>query len=99
VPRKDAHRDTLPRSRREDATMQDMLMLMLRAMRQAGIAAANDDIKDGMAYDADYAHAQADDVATTYGKAEHVPADLVRDLASEWLSGYQDGYASEPQAD
>ena len=70
---------------------------MLSAFRQAGAIAASDDIKDGLTYDQEYIYEQAEAIAAAYGKDEYLSANMVRDLASEWLSGYVDGFASELQ--
>lgn len=70
---------------------------MLSAFRRTGAIAASDDIKDGMTYDQEYTLEQAEALAAAYGQAEHLSANMVRDLTNEWLSGYQDGYAGELQ--
>jgi hypothetical protein len=70
---------------------------MLEAMWRAGATAATDDIRDGVAYNQDYALDEAEEVATVYGKTEQLSASAVRDLANEWLSGYTDGYAGARQ--
>ncbi|HEV8192942.1 MAG TPA: hypothetical protein VGP82_15865 [Ktedonobacterales bacterium] len=70
---------------------------MLAAMWRAGTTAASDDIRDGMAYDQEYALEEAEAVAIVYGKTNHLPESAIRDLASEWLSGYKDAFAGELQ--
>ncbi len=70
---------------------------MLEAMRRAGATAATEDIRDGVAYNQEYALDEAEEVATVYGKTEHLGVTAVRDLANEWLSGYTDGYAGALQ--
>jgi hypothetical protein len=77
--------------------MQDMQLLS--AFHEAGAVAGGDDVKNGMTYDQEFAYEEADAIAAAYARDEGLPKNLIRDLASEWLSGYQETYASQEHAD
>jgi hypothetical protein len=68
---------------------------MLNTMRRAGMLAASDDLRDGMPFDGAYVQERAEATATAYGRAHHLHMCAIRDLASEWLEGYQANYVSE----
>lgn len=70
---------------------------MLEAMWESGATAAAEDLGDEMAYDLDYANEHAEATAMLIAKSTHLAYADVRELASEWLSGYNDGYADEMQ--
>jgi hypothetical protein len=68
---------------------------MLATMWEFGATAAAEDLGDAMAYDLDYAHEQAEAAARQVATAAHLAYADMRELASEWMGGYNDGYADE----
>jgi hypothetical protein len=68
---------------------------MLEAMWESGATAAAEDIGDEIAYDLDYAYEHAEATARQVATAAHLAYADVRELATEWLGGYKDGYADE----
>ena len=68
---------------------------MLTDMWNSGATAAAEDIADTMAYDPDYAYDHANALALQLVDAAHLSSTDGRDLATEWMDGYQTGYRDE----
>jgi hypothetical protein len=88
----DAMRYVSPGEGRDDAMLDRQ---MLDAMWESGVTAAAEDLADALAYDLDYAHEHAEAAARQVATAAHLAYADVRELASEWVGGYNDGYADE----
>ncbi len=68
---------------------------MLEAIWESGATVAAEDLGDAMAYDLDYVHEHAEAAARQVATAAHLAYADVRELASEWVGGYNDSYADE----